>query len=73
MVTRIGGAVSEDLFQKVEDSLTQKLLSPEAYGLMANLPLHYGAALYGLGTLAELEAGNLLLFFPDPVLQRSVL
>ncbi|GAB1213228.1 hypothetical protein ATERTT37_002377 [Aspergillus terreus] len=47
--------------QRVHRSLLQKLNPGESLPEMTSLPLAYGAALYGLQTLAHLQAGEVVL------------
>ncbi|OHE97149.1 hypothetical protein CORC01_07590 [Colletotrichum orchidophilum] len=78
-VTQVGAAVtkvsvgdhvvafSSDKFsnyQRVQDHLVQKLDDSESFTTMASLPMHYGAALYGLQNLARLQAGESVLVLP---------
>ncbi|GKU10434.1 unnamed protein product, partial [Fusarium langsethiae] len=79
IVTRVGDAVNKvsigdrvvafssntfSNFQRVQECLVQRLQDDEDSATMASLPLYYGAALYGLETLARLRPGESVLILP---------
>ncbi|CCF33226.1 hypothetical protein CH063_00138 [Colletotrichum higginsianum] len=79
VVTRVGAAVTRvsqgdyivafssakfSNYQRVEECLVQKLDLTETPSTMASLPMHHGAALYGLQTLARLQAKESVLVLP---------
>jgi acyl transferase domain-containing protein/NADPH:quinone reductase-like Zn-dependent oxidoreductase len=79
IVTKIGSAVKKvsvgdrivafsiskfSTCQRVAESLVQVLVPEESYTTTAGLPMYYGAALYGLETLARLQFGESVLVLP---------
>ncbi|KAI0379327.1 polyketide synthase [Hypomontagnella monticulosa] len=79
IVTRVGSSVKDfapsdrvvsfsankfATFQRVNQSLVQKLNADESFTTMASLPISYGAALYGIENLAHLQQGESVLVLP---------
>ncbi|KAF4990933.1 hypothetical protein FGRMN_8171 [Fusarium graminum] len=80
IVTRIGDAVSGvtvgdrvlafssdkiSNYRRVQECLVQRLEALEDSATLASLPMYYGAAVYGLDTLARLEVGESVLILPE--------
>nr|ART35008.1 polyketide synthase [Fusarium bulbicola] len=62
MVAFSSGRLSS--FQRVPECLVQRLHDSEDHETTAGLPMYYGPALYGLETLAKLEAKESVLILP---------